>query len=504
VVSSNGYLTFGGPEDQPGGFCVPASNPPNDLIAVFWDDLNLESSGAVYSLLEGVAPNRRLTVQWDQVPLYPAEGAATFEVTLFESSDQILFQYQDVIFGNGSDNGGNAVIGVESGNGYNGTAVSCFQPAIADGSAVRLRRFADPTVVFADDVEAGVGGWTASGLWHRVMEPDCTPASRSSDHSWYYGQDLTCDYDTAGVNSGELTSPAILDLAQDASLTFWQRRGADGLTDTSGVELQADGGGFQTLRSFVVGDFDWSFSDDSFVGDTEAGEFAAIDLSTFAGQDVDLRFSFDTVDDLDNAHLGWMIDNVEIRACPVFAGGGGGGGAAAQARATAQPESYCETTSGQVDALGSYCTACPILTYQWSRDGLPIGGATGVRYDIPGGDAPGVYDYTVEIDCATNSLCQTTSDPASVTVVQQPVAVGSTLTVDRVNGGVGLFFSWTDVAGADEYGLFSDADPAGAFGTEEGSAISGATGVTLPLPPDTLLFYLVAGRNPVCGTGPLR
>ena len=42
------------------------------------------------------------------------------------------------------------------------------------------------------------------------------------------------------------------------------------------------------------------------------------DLSSYVSRDVDIRFLFDTVDDQDNGDTGWMMDDIEIRACPVF------------------------------------------------------------------------------------------------------------------------------------------------------------------------------------------
>ena len=101
TISSNGYLTFG-----PDGLAhensdLPDANPPNDLIAPFWDDLNPEFGGGVYSLLEGTAPNRRLTIAWIDVAHYPNTGKASFEVTLYEANGEIVFQYLDVKFGGG-------------------------------------------------------------------------------------------------------------------------------------------------------------------------------------------------------------------------------------------------------------------------------------------------------------------------------------------------------------------------------------------------------------------
>jgi hypothetical protein len=506
TVSSNGYLTFGGTGDHLPNRCLPAGNPPNDLIAVFWEDLNLEAGGDIYYLLEGAAPNRRLTVEWHQVPLFPAVDAATFEVTLFESTNQILFQYQDVHFGGtASDRGATGVVGVENGNGLNGTPLSCFRSGVNDGEATRWRMYGNPTVVWSDDMESGVGGWTATGLWHRVAEPTCSPASRSGIYSWYYGQDGTCNYDTGGANAGTLTSEVIGGLAQDAELSFWHRRDAEsmGMTDISTVEIQADGGGFVQWASMMDIDNTWIYVPEIVWFSPESRQFSAFDLSGYVGQDVELRFAFDTVDEYLNIFTGWMIDDVEIRACPVWdAGAAAASGTASKAVATAQPDAYCEGSSGRLDALGSYCAACSTLSYQWNESGAPIPGATEVTYDIPSSQVPGIYDYTVEIACTANPTCDAVSNVAVVDVVQMPEEVSATLVMGKTEDGTGIELYWDDAPGASDYVILSDTDPSGAFTTEVGSASSGVTGLVLDNPEDDLLFYIVAGRNPVCGVGP--
>lgn len=99
-VSSNGFLTFGTgsdefrPEDLSGLNTVDLP-----LIAPFWDDLNPESGGKVLFETRGDAGSRTFIVQWDDVPFFAsgkADEAATFQVILFEGSDEILFQYLDV------------------------------------------------------------------------------------------------------------------------------------------------------------------------------------------------------------------------------------------------------------------------------------------------------------------------------------------------------------------------------------------------------------------------
>jgi len=502
TISSNGYLTFGGPGNQPGGFCPPVTNPPNDVIAPFWDDLNPAAGGSVFHLLEGTAPNRRLTVEWSQVPLWPAIGAATFEVTLFETSNQILFQYQDVVFGQpGSDRGGGAVIGVESANGVNGAALSCFNATVVDGStAFRWRAFAAPTVVFRDDVDVLSGDWFADSLWDVVTSPTCAPSSRSGGRSFYYGQQGSCDVATDTIHSGTLTSDIIPSLPQDAALAFWHRRdaGTSGTADVS--KLQVQDVGTTDVRAIDENGEAWVFSDDFLTADPQSRAFTPLDLSPWIGRDVRLSFLYDTVDTSSGPDLGWMIDDVTIRACPVFSIPGGSG-AATEARATAQPETYCEGQSSGLDALGSWCSACTALNYQWKKDGVPVSGATSVSHAIPATEPPGVYDYTVEIGCTSTSACADESDPVRTEIVRMPLEVGPTLRLTKAGGGTELEFHWGDVAGADDYAVLSDPASSGSFVTQEAASSSGTAGLKIPMPGETR-FYLVVGRNPTCGLGP--
>lgn len=144
-VSSNGYLTFGSGGGDYSNDPIPSRNDPNDLISPFWDDLYLSSGGAVYYLLEGTAPNRRLTIEWSNVASFCCGGNATFEVTLYEGSNHIVFQYQDVVFGyTWVDNGASATVGIELWDGTVGLQYSYNQPVIFDGTAILFSYHHDP------------------------------------------------------------------------------------------------------------------------------------------------------------------------------------------------------------------------------------------------------------------------------------------------------------------------------------------------------------------------
>jgi hypothetical protein len=139
TISSNGFLAFNAANTTSfGNPRIPTIGSPNGIVAPFWDDLNPGVGGSVYSKLEGVAPNRRLTVSWVGVPHFSAGGAVSFQAILREGSDDILFQYQDVVFGTaGYDFGANATVGVENMEGNEGTQFSFNQPSLSGATAFR-------------------------------------------------------------------------------------------------------------------------------------------------------------------------------------------------------------------------------------------------------------------------------------------------------------------------------------------------------------------------------
>ncbi len=126
-VQSNGMLKFAEPLNIP--FFIEleagAATEPNNFIAPLWTDLNPNAnSGRIYTKLEGVAPNRRFIVQWDNLLHFSdlfldLPSTVTFQVILYEASNDILVQYQDVIFGLPEfDNGVSALSAIE---GFTGT-----------------------------------------------------------------------------------------------------------------------------------------------------------------------------------------------------------------------------------------------------------------------------------------------------------------------------------------------------------------------------------------------
>jgi hypothetical protein len=130
TVSANGYLTFSGSGNIKDNFIIPGIAQPNQFIAPFWDDLNPVAGGSLYQITLGTPPNREYVVEWYLIPRAGFDSTSsqlTFEVVLFEGSNQILLQYQTLL-GTAAD-GSSATIGVEFADGNAGTEYSYNQAA---------------------------------------------------------------------------------------------------------------------------------------------------------------------------------------------------------------------------------------------------------------------------------------------------------------------------------------------------------------------------------------
>lgn len=85
----------------------------DNAIYPFWDDID-DNLGDVFWEVRGTAPNRRLIIQWNDRDHFNASpSGATFQVVLYESTNEITFVYQDLIFGTAEDDGASATVGLE-------------------------------------------------------------------------------------------------------------------------------------------------------------------------------------------------------------------------------------------------------------------------------------------------------------------------------------------------------------------------------------------------------
>ena len=163
---------------------------------------------------------------------------------------------------------------------------------------------ASSSVLLSDNFESGATGWTGTGLWHLVDNTTCaTPGYSSATHAWYYGQDSSCDYN-ASNNSGELTSPTISGVTANTTLNFSffrQVESYSGAYDKTEVQV-VSGGAVTTI---------WS-RDSSDASGAAWGPSGSLSLAAYAGQTIQIRFRFDSVDGSFNNFTGWLIDDVIV------------------------------------------------------------------------------------------------------------------------------------------------------------------------------------------------
>jgi len=168
----------------------------------------------------------------------------------------------------------------------------------------------------SDDFEGGAGSWTSSGLWHLTNNSSCaSPGYSSPTGAFYYGQDSTCTYD-AGDTTGDLISPSISGVNASSVLSFDFYREVElytgGSFDQTEVAVTSNGGSSWTTV----------WSRDS--GDASAGAWTPsgdISLAAFAGETIQVRFRFDSIDGSFNAFPGWFIDDVVVTAESSCGGG---------------------------------------------------------------------------------------------------------------------------------------------------------------------------------------
>jgi PKD repeat protein len=185
-VSSNGYLTFD-PENvtDAGNDPMPDPDSPNNVIAPFWDNLDLSFWGYISYKTIGEAPDRKFVVLYKDVPLYEEpyceeiwvcddpdyceqtgecdefgcyigdqicyeepDSRLTFEVILSETDNSIIFVYDTLTDGREVfADGRTATIGIENADGTAGIQYSYNgELALQKGLALVFKVRTDPPV----------------------------------------------------------------------------------------------------------------------------------------------------------------------------------------------------------------------------------------------------------------------------------------------------------------------------------------------------------------------
>ncbi len=113
-ICTNGWLSFTSTDDEYLNQSIPNAAEPNNMLAPFWDDLNLEPGGTIYYYAD--AANDRFIVQWDAVQHWPSGSPETFQIIL-NADGSIVYQYQTVTIDN------SCTVGIETPSGTDGLQV---------------------------------------------------------------------------------------------------------------------------------------------------------------------------------------------------------------------------------------------------------------------------------------------------------------------------------------------------------------------------------------------
>jgi len=126
-VCTNGWLSFTSTDTDYTNQGIPLTDEPNNLLAPFWDDMDVVSGGHIYYYAD--AANQRFIVEWDAVQHYPSGNPETFQVIL-SADHSIVYQYKTVDIDNG------CTIGIENGEGTDGLQVVFNAPYLHDEMAI--------------------------------------------------------------------------------------------------------------------------------------------------------------------------------------------------------------------------------------------------------------------------------------------------------------------------------------------------------------------------------
>lgn len=127
----------------------------NPLIAPWFDDLDAGECGDIYHQTQGTAPDRVFVVEYHDICHNDCDSCAvgegiTFEVILYEGTNDIAFQYMDTLFSNANvdlaknNRGGTATVGL-SASAQRGLQYAANQAVLTDELAILFSPVPGPT-----------------------------------------------------------------------------------------------------------------------------------------------------------------------------------------------------------------------------------------------------------------------------------------------------------------------------------------------------------------------
>jgi len=166
----------------------------------------------------------------------------------------------------------------------------------------------DSVLIFADDMESGINGWTTEmyggapdDLWHQT-ELNCN----SPTHSWWCGIQEGTNYATGNQINTAVISPVIDLTIIDTTVTlqFFENYDTEPGYDNCMVDVTTNGGTSWTPLRGTAGNAP--------SGSSGGWITTILDLTQFTGNEIQIRFYFDTIDGILNDYPGWFFDDVLV------------------------------------------------------------------------------------------------------------------------------------------------------------------------------------------------
>jgi hypothetical protein len=238
--------------------------------------------------------------------------------------------------------------------------------------AARLGSIAPEYVRFHEDFESGPNGWTTrvlSGppLWHATQRSYNSPT-----HAWWCGDEATGNYNF-GLVQTMAVSP-VIDLQgtlPPVTLQFFEWFDTEPGWDYCIVDVSTDGGATWTHLRGGRGTAP--------AGSSGGWRMTQLDLSLFAGHQIQLGFFLDTGDGIANSYPGWYFDDVLVTtATPPWL-------VVAPAAGVVRPgEALALTATFDADGLevGDYVATATVLSNDPDEPAVAVPASLHVR-DLP-------------------------------------------------------------------------------------------------------------------------
>jgi subtilisin-like proprotein convertase family protein len=338
-ICTNGFMTFTPTTIAGSPFTNAALAPGNNGIFPYWDDLN--GAPGVFTATSGVAPNRVFTVRWEKPP-FTGTGIYSFEVKLYETTNEIQFIYNDVTSQTGGGAGGaSATIGVAGPAGFPVTQHSFNTNNITNGQCISFNYVlptctldcpadiqvnndpgvcgafidVDPPVIgnacagsvtlFNDNFNVN-SGWTLvplAGAQNWILGPDATNEFTSWAGNLLYFSD---DDAGNGVNNIVQATSPVINLAGFGQGTLKYDLSYNWLGGTEFLRVEGwNGASWVTLQNFTAD-----------VGTTTTPVVQTVDLDAISPALLNANFQIRITYDDGTGNWQWYaaVDNVQVLA----------------------------------------------------------------------------------------------------------------------------------------------------------------------------------------------